>query len=253
VELAGEIEAVGQDVKRFKAGDRIIGYPDQSMGAYAEYRCMPEDGMLAIKPDNLTYEEAAAIPFGGLTALNFLRSGNIQSGQKVLIYGASGAVGTYGVQLARHFGAEVTAVCSSRNIELVKSLGADLVIDYTQEDFTKNGQTYDIIFDTVGKTTFSQCENSLKKNGFYLHAVMTFSAVKGFWYSLTTGKHVIGGTPAGQPDALTVLAQLVGAGKIKPVIDRCYPLEQIVEAHRYVDTGHKTGNVVISVTQPNKR
>jgi len=257
VDIAGEIETVGKDVKLFKKGDQVFGssYPD--CGAYAEYKRLPEDGVLATKPANLTYEEAAAVFFGGHTALHFLRKGNIQSGQKVLIYGASGALGTYGVQLAKYFGAVVTGVCSTSNLDLVKSLGADSAIDYTKEDFTKRGETYDIIFDTVGKSPFSGSVRSLKKKGFYLRAVhMSLSPiVKGLWTTITSSKKVIGGVAAEHKEDLVFLKELVEAGKIKPVIDRRYPLEQIAEAHRYVEKGHKKGNVVITLEhnpeQPN--
>jgi NADPH:quinone reductase-like Zn-dependent oxidoreductase len=200
-------------------------------------------------PSNIGFEEAAAIPFGGITAWYFLREGGIKSGQKVLVYGASGAVGTYGVQLAKHYGAEVTGVCGPSNLELVRSLGADQVIDYTKQDFTKDGKEYDIIFDAVGKTKFSQCKGALRPGGAYLHTVMMFSQLKAPWYSLTTGKKVVGGG-FGLPErieGLDALKGLVGAGKVRPVIDRRYPLEQIVEAHRYADTGHKKGVVVITV------
>jgi NADPH:quinone reductase-like Zn-dependent oxidoreductase len=246
-EIAGEIESVGKDVKLLTKGDRVFGLNCSFGlgGGNAEYKCLPEEKGLAIKPANMTYEEAAAVPFGGLTALGFLKEANIQSGQKVIIYGASGSVGTYAVQLARHFGAQVTGVCSTANLELVKSLGADEVIDYTKEDFTKNGKTYDFIFDAVMKTSFSRCKSSLKQGGAYL--TVDWPLLQALWASMTSSKKVIFGLGSTKTEDLIFLKELIEAGKIKPVIDRCYPLEQIVEAHRYADTGRKKGNVVITV------
>jgi NADPH:quinone reductase-like Zn-dependent oxidoreductase len=257
-EFAGEIEAVGVDVKRFKEGDQVFG-TSVGNGAHAEYMCLPEEGAtLAIKPVNMTYEEAAVID-GALTALPFLRDrANIQSGQKVLINGASGSVGTAAVQVARYFGAEVTGVCSTTNLELVKSLGADQVIDYTQEDFAESGQTYDVIFDAVGKTSFSRCKGSLRQTGIFLEAALTPVILpQMLWTSKIGGKKAMiaftGLMPASERTKnLVFLKELIEAGEIKAVIDRRYPLEQIAEAHRYVETGHKKGNVVITV-EHNKR
>jgi NADPH:quinone reductase-like Zn-dependent oxidoreductase len=247
-DLAGKIESVGKDVKRFKKGEQIIAYPGHLGGAYAEYICLPEDSAMAIKSENLTYEQAAAVPFGGNTALHFLKQANIQKGQKVLIYGASGSVGTFAVQLAKYFGAEVTGVCSTSNIDLVKSLGADKVIDYTKEDFALKGEEYDVILDAVGKASFSGCMRSLKKEGTYLQVVAApATSIRMLLTGITSQKTLIGGTAIPQTENLIFLQELVENGDIKPVIDRTYPLEQIVEAHHYVDQGHKKGNVVINM------
>ncbi|MBW2239779.1 MAG: NAD(P)-dependent alcohol dehydrogenase [Deltaproteobacteria bacterium] len=253
-DLAGEIEAVGKDVKRFKEGDQVFGTPGIAFGAHAEYTCMPEDGVLTIKPANMAWEEAASVFLGAHTALFFLRDkGNIQAGQKILIYGASGSIGTFAVQLAKYFGTEVTGVCSTTNLEMVKSLGAEKVIDYTKEDFTRSGETYDLIFDTVGKTSFSRCKNSLKQKGIFLTALMDLpEIVQIIWTSMTGGKKVKGGVAPERVEDLNFLKELMEAGKIKPVIDRCYPLEQTAEAFRYVEEGHKKGNVVITVGHSNK-
>jgi NADPH:quinone reductase-like Zn-dependent oxidoreductase len=254
-ELAGEIEAVGKAVTLFKEGDQVFGIGSKEFGAYAEYTCRSEAGALALKPVNVTYEEAAAIPFGAGTALYFLRDrAKLQRGQKVLINGASGGVGTYAVQLAKYYGTEVTGVCSSVNVALVKSLGADKVIDYTQEDFTQSGETYDIIVDTVvGKTSFKRCKGSLKPQGRYLPVAGGLREIgQMLWTSITGSQKVIAGSPPERKEELIFLKQLVEEGKIKPVIDRRYPLEQIVEAHRYVDKGHKKGSVVITVGQSSK-
>ncbi len=251
-DLAGEVEAVGKNVKSFNIGDQVYGIDGNNLRAYAEYVCRPEDGALAIKPANLSYEEAAVVPFGATTALYFLKEkGNIQSGQAVLVNGASGGVGNYAAQLAKHFGAEVTGVCSTKNVEFVKSLGADKVIDYTQEDFTKSDATYDIIFDVVGgEISFSKVRGSLKKNGYFLAVAGGLKeAFQMPWTSVIGDKKVVfgGGTASETKANLDFLRELIEAGHLKAVVDRVYSLEEIVEAHRYVDKGGKRGNVAITV------
>ena len=245
-ELAGEVESVGKDVTKFKAGDQVFAYPGHHGGGYGEYICMAEDSAIEIKPINLIFEEAAAVLFGGNTALNFLKQANIKDGQKVLIYGASGSVGTYAVQLAKYFGAEVTGVCSTSNMDLVKSLGADKVIDYTKENFNKNNEKYDVIFDAVGMSSFLDCMESLQKEGVYLQALATPAiSLRMRWASIKSNKTLIGGTAFPKAENLNFLKELIETGNLKPVIDRTYPLEEIIDAHRYVDKGHKKGNVVI--------
>jgi NADPH:quinone reductase-like Zn-dependent oxidoreductase len=249
VELAGEIVAMGKDVRLFKKGDQVYGTSGR-YGAYAEFICMAEDARLAIKPANLTYAEAASIPFGATSALYFLRDkAKIQPGQKVLIIGASGCTGAYAVQLAKIYGAEVTGVCSTRNMELVKSLGADRVIDYTQEDFTLNGELYDVIFDMVpGRSSFARYKGSLKPNGLYLAGAGGVKEMaQTVWTGITGGKKVIAVMAPDRVEDLVTLTGLLESGQLKPVIDRRYPLEQTAEAHRYADTGRKRGSVVITV------
>ncbi len=242
------IEAVGADVSKFKVGDSVFAFTDFAMGCYVEYICMAETGVLALKPSGLSFDEAAALSFGGTTALHFLHMGNLQSGERILINGASGAVGIAAVQLAKHFGAQVTAVCGTANVELLRTLGADEVIDYTSTDFMKNGQTYHVIFDAVGNAPFSRCQVSLTKKGRLLMLVASLSQLLQIpWVRLTTTKKTIGGAPTTRAEDLRFLAELSESGKFKVIIDRRYPLAQAVAAHRYVDTGHKRGNVVLTL------
>ena len=255
-EFAGEIETIGSKVTRFKPGDHIFGI--DMFGASAEYRCIAEDKALAIKPTNMSHEEAVSVPNGALTALPFLRNkGNIQSGQSVLIYGASGSVGTAAVQLAKYYGTTVTGVCSTTNLDMVKSLGADHVIDYTQEDFTANGEKYDIIYDTVGKTSFAKSENSLKDEGTYLTTVPTPGIMLRALWPIKSGKKVkflAAGLRSAHKKVkdLAFLTELIETGELKAVIDKVYPLEEMAEAHHYVEKGHKKGNVVIVVAHDEK-
>ena len=248
-ELAGEVEAVGSAVTRFKVGDEVFAFTGASYGCHAEYRTMPEDGLIALKPANLSFEEAASLSFGGTTALSFLRDkGGIQRGDSVLIVGASGAIGTAAVQLAKHFGAVVTGVCSTRNVELVRSLGADRVIDYTTVDFAAEGETYDLILDTTGTVPFARCENALKQGGRLLVVLGSFAQALGMERpSKASGKKVIASVAAVKVEDLQLLARLAETGELKSVIDRSYPLADAAEAHAYVDTGRKRGSVVLSV------
>ena len=249
-ELAGQIESVGKEVTRFKEGDQIFASTAFRFGTYAEYVCLPSTYVMEKKPTNMSYEEAAAVITGGFNALYFLRKGNIQSGQKVLIRGASGTIGTFAIQLAKYYGAEVTGIGNPNSLEMMKSLGADKVIDYTKEDFTKSDETYDVIFDVIGKSSFSYLVRSLKENGIYLLANTGARKVRKL---MTSGQKVITGKKLiYKNEDLIFLKELIEAGKLKSAIDRRYPLEQIPEAHRYVETGQKTGNVVITVEHNNK-
>jgi NADPH:quinone reductase-like Zn-dependent oxidoreductase len=260
MEFAGTVESVGKAVTRFGPGDQVFGGPGFKFGAHAEYLCVPEDGTLAIKPVNMPLDEAAAVLFGGFSALHFLRKAQIQPGQKVLIYGASGSVGTFAVQLAKHFGAHVTGVCSTANLELVKSLGADQVVDYTREDFSEAGRVYDIVVDTVGKSGFSRSLKSLKRGGFYVRVggsgrVLSIlgGMIEGVWASITGAAQVIGGMAGSVAGDQSFLKGLIESGKLRTVIDRRYSLDEIAEAHRYVEAGHKKGNVVIVLEPKGKR
>jgi len=249
IDLAGEIEATGKDVKLFKEGDQVFGSPGTKFGGHAEYCCVPENGALAIKPPDMSWEAAASICLAGNTAFFFIRDlAKIQAGQKILIHGASGAIGTYAVQLAKYYGARVTGVCSASNAEMVKSLGADKVIDYTKDDFTKSDEKYDFVFDVVGKTTFSQCKGILKPKGIYLENMMEVKDfLKVLWTSIVGGKKIKGGVSTERAENLKFLIELIESGKLKPVIDRSFPLEKTTEAFRYVEQGHKKGNVIITI------
>src|SRR5438876_5132196 len=260
MEFAGTVESVGKAVTRFGAGDQVFGSTGFKFGAHAEYTCLPEDALLAIKPLNMTFEEAAAVLFGGISALHFLRKAKIQAGQKVLVYGASGSVGIFAVQLAKHFGAHVTGVCSTANLALVKSLGADEVVDYTREDFSRAGRVYDIVFDTVGKSGFSRSLASLKRGGAYVRVggsgglpSLLGGILRGLWASLTGAAKVIGGVARGTTGDLAFLKGLIEAGKLRTVIDRRYALDEIAEAHRYAEAGHKKGHVVILLDQTSRQ
>ena len=247
-ELSGVITAVGSKVAKFKPGDAVFAFPGIRMGCHAEYRCMSEGAAIALKPAKLDHDQAAALSFGGTTALHFLRAAKLSAGEKILVNGASGAVGTAAVQLAKHFGAEVTAVCSSANADLVRSLGADHVIDYTTEDFTRNGRVYDVIMDTAGTAPFARSSASLRDGGRLLLVLGGMPDLLSIpWIALTNSRKVIGGTAKGTNSDLRLLADLAERGELTPVIDRRYPFDEIVEAHRYVDTGRKKGNVVITL------
>jgi NADPH:quinone reductase-like Zn-dependent oxidoreductase len=249
-DVAGEVEAIGKDVTLFKVGDQVFGSAGFNMGAYAEYLCLPEESIIATKPSNMSFEEAVAVPLGGLNALYFLEKANIQTGQKVLINGAGGTIGTFAVQIVKSYGALVTGVDSTDKLDMLRTIGTDHVIDYTQEDFTKSGDTYDVIFDVVRKSSYTGCVNSLIKKGIYLqtnHGLMR--RIRGKWTSMTSSKKVIGGTIDETTKDLDQLKELIEAGKLKSVIDKRYPLEKTAEAHAYVETGQKKGNVVITVAE----
>jgi NADPH:quinone reductase-like Zn-dependent oxidoreductase len=260
MEFAGEVESVGKAVTRFGKGDQVFGSTGFKFGTHAEYVCVPEDRGLAMKPDNMTLDEAAAVLFGGVSALYFLRKAKIQAGQKVLIYGASGSVGIFAVQLAKHFGARVTGVCSTANVDLVKSLGADEVVDYTRQDFSRAGRVYDMVFDTVGKSGFSRSLKALKRAGCYVRvggsgrlSSILGGILRGMWVSITGAAKVIGGVAGSAAGDQSFLKGLIEAGKLRTVIDRRYSLDEIAQAHRYVEAGHKKGNVVIVLEQKDKR
>lgn len=247
-EFSGEIEAAGAQVTRFKPGDQVYGYLGQRMGAYAEYVCMAEDGPLALKPATMSYAEAAAVPYGALMATSLLRRGNIQPGHQVLINGASGGIGSAAVQLARHYGAEVTGVCGAARLEYVKALGAHHVLDYTREDFTRNGETYDLIFDVLGRSSFDRCKNSLKPSGIYLPASFKTKALLQMLQTKLAGSQkVICALASEKPEELAFVKELAEAGTFRSIVDRCYPMEQAAEAHRYVEAGHKQGAVIITI------
>jgi NADPH:quinone reductase-like Zn-dependent oxidoreductase len=251
-EFAGEVESVGKDVRAFKPGDPVFGYLGQKMGAYAEYLCIPENGCVAPKPANVSYEEAATIPYGAIMALPLLQRAGVRPGQKVLILGASGGIGSAAVQLARsHFGALVSGVCSTPRLELVKSLGADAVIDYTQEDFTRRGEQYDLIFDVLGRSSFSRAKQALKPGGIHLYASFKLKQLRQMlWTSLRGDKRVVCALAPGSREDLLAVKELIETGKLRPIVDRCYPLEQTAEAHRYVESGRKKGNVAIVCIEP---
>ena len=245
-EIAGVIESVGKGVSKFKVGDAVFSFSDAAMGCHAEYRCMGEDGPIALKPSNMSFNDSAPLSFGGTTALSFLRRANLKAGDKILINGASGGVGTAAIQLAKHFGAVVTAVCSTPNVELVKSLGADDVIDYLEEDFTKNGVKYDVIMDIAGNAPYSRSKGSLVERGYLLMVLAgLFDMLQAPWISIYSGIRTVVGPAFGKAEDLRYLAQLAESGKFKTIIDKCYPFEKMADAHRHVDTGHKRGNVVV--------
>jgi len=247
-ELAGEIAAVGKAVTRFKPGDQVFAATLLRFGAYAEYACLPETYPIVLKPANMSYAEAATIPTGGVNGLHFLQKANLQAGERLLINGAGGSIGTYALQIAKAWGAEVTCVDSTPKLAMLRALGADYVIDYTQTDFTQNGETYDVIIDVVGKSPFSRSIQSLKPSGRYVLGNPTLpGTIRGWWTSMTTPKQVISTVADYKMEAIIFLKELIEAGKLKAVIDKSYPLAQVVEAHRYVEQGHKTGNLVITM------
>jgi NADPH:quinone reductase-like Zn-dependent oxidoreductase len=247
--FAGEIESVGNDVKAFRGGDQVFGYTGEKMGGYAGYLCMPENGIIAVKPSNMTYEEASGMPYGTIMALNLLKKANLQKGQKVLIIGASGGIGSAAVQLAKHyFGAEVTGVCSTSGLEFVKTLGVDKVLDYTKEGYPQSEEEYDLIFDILGKGSFSRYKRSLRENGVYLLASFkSKKLLQMIWTSIKGGKKVVCAIAIPKTEDLIFVKKLIEEGKIKSIIDKCFPFDQTAEAHKYIESGNKRGNVVITV------